>query len=214
MKIIRSWPADIPVNRNYVVDNLPKFVMGDYSYRALGDLNDDVLLVEWDMAISKEDLDTFVAHVQERPDRVLVAPYRIYQDTSDPTVFPDPFWVHRRFVTPDRMRHVVEGDESCHLWGLGVTYIPRFVIRGFLDAWPGHFNDASLSGWHWRNVEEETRIAWDVRPVHLHYPIEDVAARVDDTQESPEYALSVDRMRLEKRETAMAVARVRRGEDY
>jgi hypothetical protein len=216
VKIVRSWPENVPPNRNYVVDNLPKFVMGDYSYRGLGDLNDDVLLIEWDMAISKEDLELFIEHVREQPDRVLVTPYRIYQDTAGTELLPKPIWVHRRFRLPDEdsARHVTEDDQTAHLWALGVTYLPRFVIRGFLERWPGHFNDVSLSGWHYRNIAPEVRIDWDVRPVHLHYPIEDIATRVDDTQETPEYALSVDQMRLEKRETAMAVARVRRGEEY
>src|SRR6478735_9107366 len=84
MKTIRSWPAVIPPGRNYVVDNLPKFLMGDYSYRGLGDLDDDVLLIEWDMAIGKEDLDRFLGHIGDDPSRVVVAPYRVYELTERP----------------------------------------------------------------------------------------------------------------------------------
>lgn len=174
MKFIRSWPQDVPERRNYVVDNLPRFVMDDYSYRGLGDLADDVLLIEWDLAIGKEDLDHFADLCRAEPDRVLVAPYRIYQQTTTDDVYREPFWVHRRYAdeTEQSMRFVTPEDATCHLWGVGLVYLPRAVIDGFLAGWPGHMSDAALSGWHHRHVEQETRIAWDVRPVHLHYPIE------------------------------------------
>ena len=161
MKFVRSWPAKIPPDRNYVVDMLPRFVMDDYSYRGLGDLNDDVLLIEWDMAVGKEDLDRFLGHIGDDPSRVVVAPYRVYQHTETPAVLPQPVWVLRRYRDDEQSMYFVdEGEPTCHMWGLGLTYLPRHVIRGFLDAWPGHMNDAALSGWHYKNVERETRIAW------------------------------------------------------
>lgn len=170
MRVLRSWPAVVPANRNYVVDTLPRFVMQDYSYRGLGDFNDDILLIEWDMAIGKEDLDTFKAHVAADPSRPLVTPYRVYTSTTKPTKLPGgPKWVHRRYTEGEQsLRFVNEGEPACHLWGLGVSYLPGRVIREFLRAWPGHFSDASLSGWYYRNYGE-VEITWDVRPVHLHY---------------------------------------------
>jgi hypothetical protein len=175
MKIIRSWPATIPPNRCYVVDTLERFILDDYSYRGLGDYADDILLLEWDTAVSSEDLDRFLAGIREDPARVLVAPYRLYQGTMrQHIVYPQPMWSMRRYAdeTEQTMRYVTEDDATCHLWGLGMTYLPRAVISDFLADHPGHLNDTALSGWHYRNVEKETRIAWDVRPVHLHYPIE------------------------------------------
>lgn len=173
MRVVRSWPQVVPHDRNYVVDTLPRFVMTDYSYRGLGDLNDDVLVIEWDMAIGQEDLTRMVGHATARPDEVTVAPYRLYQGTASPVAYPKPMWAMRRYQDDEAsMRYVEEFEPTCHLWGLGVTYLPRAVIADFLAAWPGHFSDTSISGWHYRNITRETRIAWDVRPVHLHYPIE------------------------------------------
>lgn len=174
MKILRSWPEQVPPGRNYVVDTMPRFVMTGYDYRGLGDLNDDVLLVEWDMALSKEDFDTFYAHTRRSPGEVLVAPYRLYTPTARATPLPKgPIWVHRRYTDDEHATyHVDELEPTCHLWGLGVSYLPRQVIRDFLDDWPGHFSDSSLSGWHYRNVAAEVRITWDVRPIHLHYLID------------------------------------------
>lgn len=168
--MIRSWPAVIPPDRAYVVDTLPRFVMHDYSYRGLGDYNDDILLIEWDMAISAEDLGRFKQHIAEDPTRVVVAPYRVYTPTTRNVPLPmGPKWVHRRYNDGEQsMRFVEEGEPTCHLWGLGVTYLPGKVIREFLDAWPGHFNDGAVSGWYYRRYGE-VEITWDVRPIHLHY---------------------------------------------
>jgi hypothetical protein len=108
----------------------------------------------------------------ETPDRVLVAPYRIYTPTTRAVPLPGgPIWVHRRYTEGEKsMRFVDEGEPTCHMWGLGLTYLPGAVIREFLDFWPGHFSDASLSGWYYRRYGE-TPIDWSVRPVHLHYLI-------------------------------------------
>lgn len=174
MKIIRSWPEQVPADRPHVVDALPKFVMGDYCYRGLVDLEDDLILLEWDIAVDREGLEAFMDGARSNPDDVLVAPYRIYSPTEGNEDLPQgPIWVMRRYNEGEQsMRWVTEDDEACHLFGLGMTYLPRELIRAFVEDWPGHFNDTAFSGWHYRNVQQEAPIAWDVRPAHLHYPIE------------------------------------------
>lgn len=149
--------------------------MSDYSYRRLRDYNDDILLIEWDMAISAEDLQRFKQHIAADPTRVVVAPYRVYTPTMRAVPLPGgPKWVHRRYNDGEQsMRFVDEGEPTCHLWGLGVTYLPAHVIREFTDEWPGHFNDGAVSGWYYRRYGE-VPIAWDVRPIHLHYLMERV----------------------------------------
>lgn len=151
--------------------------MDDHDYRCLDAIDDDVLLLEWDIAVGREDLAEFAARAAAAPDRVLVAPYRLYFFASERER--PPVWAHRRYEgTPETgsLRHATPADETCHLWGLGMTYLPRAVVRRFLDAWPGHFSDVSLSGWHYRNVEQDVPITWDIRPVHLHYDITTVRA--------------------------------------
>lgn len=174
MKVVRSWPAVVPRDRCYVEDTLPRFVMKDYDYRGLGDLHDDVLLVEWDMAVHREEFEAFLDVVRSDPADVAVAPYKVYTPTARAEEFKQPKWVMRRYSDSreQSLRFCTPEDTHCHLFGLGLTYLPRELIRAFLDDWPGHFNDASFSGWHYRNVKQETPIAWDVRPVHLHYLID------------------------------------------
>lgn len=149
--------------------------MKDYDYRCLGDLDDDVLLIEWDLAIEREALDRFIEQIEAEPDRVHTAPYRIYSPTERAVTLPKPFWVGRVYEAGEQtMRQVDEDDPVCHTFGLGLTYMPCKIIREFLDHWPGHFSDLSFSGWHYRRYGP-VPIAWDVRPIHLHYLIEEYA---------------------------------------
>jgi hypothetical protein len=172
MRILRSWPATVPAGRAHVVDNIERLVMDGYDYRVLGDVNDDVLLLEWDIAVGLEDLERFAAAATEDPGRVLVAPYRLYSYASGRPHLGR--WAHRRYEgdpATGHLRHVDENDTACHLFGLGMTYLPRDITQAFLAAWDGRVCDVSLSGWHYRNITPEVPIAWDVRPVHLHYDI-------------------------------------------
>lgn len=173
MRIIRSWPATIPAGRAYVHDEHERLVIDDHDYHSLDSIDDDILLLEWDIAVGREDLAEFAARAAAAPGRVLVAPYQLYFYASQRERAP--VWAHRRYEgTPETgtLRHVTPADESCHLWGLGMTYLPRHVVRAFLDAYPDvHFSDTSLSGWHYRNVEQDVPVTWDIRPVHLHYDV-------------------------------------------
>lgn len=170
MKLLRSWPAEVPPGRAYVEDQIPKLRMSGFDYRGpLAGVDDDVLLIEWDLAIGKEDLIAFAARARRDPKNVLVAPYRLYHASSGKDR-PKPVWVHRLYESGS-LRHVREDDEVCHLWGLGLTYLPRWIVREYLDAWDGTLTDGAISGWHHRNVRPEVPITWDIRPVHLHYQI-------------------------------------------
>lgn len=175
MKFLRSWPQVVPPHRAHVVDDIPRHVMQDYSYRGLSDYNDDILLIEWDMAVGIEDLTRFRAHIADAPDRVVVAPYKVYESTTRPTPLScGPVWVHRKYVgAKESSRFVDEFEPDADLWGLGLTYLPRDIIREFMEYWPGHFSDTSLSGWHFDRYGA-VPIAWDVRPVHLHYTIKEL----------------------------------------
>lgn len=174
MKLLRSWPEAVPPGRPHVVDSIPRLVMRDYDYRRpLADVDDDVLLIEWDLAVSKEDLVEFGRRAMAEPARVRVAPYRLYRYASDRDRAA-PIWAHRRYIgnpQTGRLVHVTEGDPTCHLWGLGLTYLPRDVVRAYLADRTEPLTDGHLSGWHYQHVEREVPIDWDIRPIHLHYQI-------------------------------------------
>jgi len=180
MRLLRSWPAVIPDNnRNYVVDGIERLIISNHHYGALAEVDDDVLLLEWDIAVGQEELRRFAELARVTPGRVLVSPYRIYADTYG---LPADIWAHRWWdgtgagtVTPIGAHSVQTGDPFCQLFGLGMVYLPRDLHRRFVEAsWASHFGDKEFSMWHYERVEHDVPICWDVRPVHLNYLIPDL----------------------------------------
>ena len=191
MKLVRSWPETIPPDRSYIVDDIPKFIMGkdgdrQYDYRYLLDLNDDVVLIEWDIAVGAEHLAAFMARAKAEPDRVRVAPYVLYRRasrqgpahrrSSAPIRGQIPFYVHR--LRSHKERCWVRGpqDTHCQMFGFGLVYLPQKLLQAFVDQMDpaSHFGDSEFSRWHMRNVSPpDVPIDWDIPLVHLHYnPVE------------------------------------------
>lgn len=174
MKLIRSFPANPPGGRNYVVDDAQRIYNANYDYAALAEIDDDVIQVDWDTAISRGDLVRFAEQARREPGRVLVAPVPIYPDNV-PGLPPPYVWNCRTYVgeIPDRyLRYVDEWEPYCDLFGFGMVYLPRDMIRGFVDVgW--FFDDTSFAVWYHMEYGP-SRIAWDVRPIHLHYRISEV----------------------------------------
>ena len=185
MKLLRSWPKEIPDDRAYVEDDAERFVMEDFSYNGLGDIDDDILLIEWDIAVGKEDLAYFAMEAARNPKSVLVAPYKLYFRGTKRTLWADHMdraggcWAHLKDRGDMRLLPVEEGDPTCHYFGFGLAYLPRDLIREYLDRAQRytqlqHFTDSSFSLWHTNMEKQEAPICWDVRPVHLHYPVDDL----------------------------------------
>jgi hypothetical protein len=172
MRLVRSWPSRPPGGRAYVCDDAPRVAVDDYDYRGIVQLDDDVLNLDWDIAVAREDLAEFASMARAAPERVLVAPYPIYPDTRPG--LPGITWPMRRY-DGDVLRYVAKGEPTCHLFGFGMTYLPRELIRGFADANPGaNFDDTAFAGWHYRETRREIPIVWRIRPVHLNYRINTV----------------------------------------
>ncbi|MFJ9387711.1 hypothetical protein ACIRON_02750 [Nocardioides sp. NPDC101246] len=184
MRLIRSWPEHVPEGRAHVVDSIPRFIMRDYDYRGVEEMlrpgDDGLVILEWDMACHPDELRLFLEMCRDEPDRVRVAPYRIWSRTELDDFLPQEqqVWCLRRYTDEGKsaMRFCTPGDTHAHLFGLGLTYIPRDVLLEHAANFPGHFSDGSFSAWHYEYVERETPITWDVRPVHLHYPVREIGA--------------------------------------
>jgi len=174
MRWLRSWPAVVPAGRAHVDDELPRLVLADYDYTPLGQVDDDVLLLEWDMHLDPQGMTRFAAHAAAEPGRVHVAPYLLAAHRATPT------WAHRRLAGSPA------GEHECDLFGFGATYLPRHLVERFLAApapergrdprlppeAPYHdvrFTDQTFSIWHaFRGGAPRPRLWWDVRPDHLH----------------------------------------------
>jgi len=144
----------------------------EFDYRRLVDLNDDVVLIEWDIAVGAEQLELFMARAAAEPDRVRVAPYLLYRGGKRDGQKQRPFYCHR--IREQGMRTWVKGPEDtyCHMFGFGLIYLPGAIIRAFVEQMEptSHFGDTEFSRWHMRNVQpNRVPIEWSCHCVHLHY---------------------------------------------
>jgi hypothetical protein len=144
--------------------------MSDYDYAPLAEVDDDVVIIEWDIAVDRSGLEEFIGRAKAQPDKVIVAPYRLYETTIKGDPLKKPVWCHRR---PDGT-HVDTGERWCSYFGFGLIYFPRPTVKAFREAWTGHFSDGSFAGWYRREVAEQVEIIWEVPAAHLHYKLNDL----------------------------------------
>ena len=72
MRLLRSWPAEVPDGRAHVVDGMDRLVIKDFRYDPwLNDVIDSVLLTEWDIAVGRDELLRFMHHAKAFPDHSL-----------------------------------------------------------------------------------------------------------------------------------------------
>lgn len=178
MKLVRSWPVRPPAGHSRVEDDAARLLNDGYDYSGLAAFGDDLVHLDWDMAVHREDLQRFAVLARNEPSRVLVAPYRIYPDSR--RGLSGPLWAAKRYEGTG-MRYVREGEPTCHIFGFGMVYLPRELVARYVTEFAGELaagsiklDDVAFSGWHHKQVEAEARICWDIRPVHLNYRISEV----------------------------------------
>ena len=165
MRWVRTWPERIPPGRSYVVDGLPRITMRDHDYApVLGQLDGDTIIAEWDIAVSFEGIARFTEVCEARPERVHVAPYRLYPASTNSV---EPVWAHRRVGRNPPW--IAEGEPECDLFSFGLVYLPHLVVSKYLATDPGVSGDARFSQWHHNAGLGPVPVCWDVRPIHLHY---------------------------------------------
>lgn len=200
MKLLRSWPAVVPANttRAHVVDPIPRLYLNDYDLSPMAEVDDDIVLLEWDIAVDRTALEVFVARARAQPDEVLVAPYRLFETTVRSHRLKEPVWCHRRADGT----HVATGEPTCSYFGFGLIYFPREVVKAFRAAWSGHFSDGSFSGWHKNNVSDRVEIVWDAPATHLHWTASDLGFELEDRE--PPKRIPVSTSTAAEDETAAA----------
>lgn len=167
MRILRSFPEVVPVGRSFVSDEWEKMYVSNYDHREMEKYNEDILLLEWDIAVSPEQLEVFSRFIFDHgTDRVCVAPYRLYPIS---TGFTAPVWCHRKMqgVAFLYANYVDYGDPFCNLFSFGMTYFPRELVKAFPKG--ARLTDTNFSMWHHSKVEQTVPICWNVIPVHLNY---------------------------------------------
>jgi hypothetical protein len=171
MRIMRSFPepGKIPPGRAYVADDLEKLYTpvdhgGRADFSGLRAVTDDVILVEWDVAVDRANLARF-AKLAEGRDWPVVAPHYKLGDDGEL------HWVHFR-RRGSEWRPVFPGEWGCDQFALGLVFLPGGLLAGCPrgDEWsPAAMNEGVIGRYlrgrpDWRPVP----IAWDITTVHLH----------------------------------------------
>ena len=158
-------PKEIPLGRNYVVDQLDVIEMYDYDMHFLGDLNDDVILLEWDIVVAQHDLFNFIAHSSASPHKIHVAPYILYPESLDDLVAP--VWAHREMVRelPLQLRWIDYGEPVCDIFSTGMIYIPKAIITRLQESddlitWQHNITDSKLAFWYYHTIGEKVPVHW------------------------------------------------------
>lgn len=178
MKWIRTFPRVIPRDRWYVSDGLERVYIRDYDFTPLLDVPDDFIMLEWDIVLSRSQMEEWEARITLDLDKIRVLPYRLpyHLDQGEPA------WAHRHAppvptindldVIRQNRDWVREGDADCELFGFGAVYIPRYMMDEFRESEyyrrEQRINDHHFSAWHWLEKHRSVPIDWDIRPIHLH----------------------------------------------
>src|SRR5215475_15475527 len=110
----RDWSSDVCSSDLHVV----------------ADVGDDVVHLDWDTAVSLEDLHEFADWARVTPGRPLVAPMLEYPGGMHGTVkraLASPTWNVRRYVGAS-MRVCMVGERVCQLFGFGMVYLPAALV--------------------------------------------------------------------------------------
>lgn len=184
MKIVRSFPPQAKVlqrTSSFVEDQFPRCYVMNYDHAPLEEFKDDIVLLEWDIAVARDDLETFCWTASHTPGRVMVAPYRLYP-RSLPELPPEGVYAHRQVTNSVTWltRYATTADSVCDLFGFGMVYLPHELIRAYLEAaekgktLDHRMTDANFSLWHYQQKLGPVPINWAVKPVHLNYdPLEE-----------------------------------------
>lgn len=190
MKWIRSFPRNIPANRNYVVDGLDRFYMENYDYRGLSSYGDNLLLVEWDIVLAPHIIHDIKQWVSEEGDidKVQVLPYPQYPTPENGLT--RTVYAHRKIVEP--VKNVPPDTVSIHFFdpvadyfGFGCIYLPKTILEAFEQADPKtrglpandeRFTDQTFSFWLRHNQHEffnQALVHWSEEPIHLNYLLQE-----------------------------------------
>ena len=178
MKLIRSWPQDPPKNNHpYVHDNCERVYIPTIDYTPLLEVNDDVIQLDWDVAVGRDEIRRFAKKCLSEPDLVRIAPVMRYEsriwrgETYGSRPWNEAYMA--KVQMPVGRRQAVPGDLYCCEFGFSLTYLPRWTLEEFTNfaAETGcQFRDREFADWYYvRTGRKGVPMEWDIYPVHLNY---------------------------------------------
>lgn len=187
MKLVRSWPEDMTGLEEHprVLDNCERLYIPSIDYSPLLALDDNVLLLEWDVVVGKDELRAFARKCLDEPDEVRVAPTRQYNTRQwrkeKKRNFNEEWFVYKRL---DIGRRTLEyGEPYCNEFAFGVIYLPYWAIKGFMDSKQPTtpFIDRTFAIWFNKVTEfHPVPVEWDTNAIHMNYSTKDALAGLED----------------------------------
>lgn len=181
MKLVRSWPRDEPGEFHaHIVDNSDKVYIPAVDYRPLRDVDDDVIHMDWDVAVGRNELRAFAQKCVAEPDIVRVAPTMVnptrVQRGNPGAKFKDTWLVFKQM--PLGRESLEPGEPYCDYYGFGMVYLPRWTIVGFTDYLKARgdyesFLDSTFDVWYRKVSGKRVPVEWDTNAVHINYSMKD-----------------------------------------
>lgn len=179
MKLVRSWPIDPPEDHPQIFDDCELVYIDAVDYTPLLQLNDNVLHLDWDVAVGRNELRAFAAKCKAEPELVRVAPTMNYvtrhfrSRKNFPTTTQWMVWKQ----TGGGRESINPGDPACDYFAFGMVYLPLWALKQYKTDCPRErFYDQSFSKWHFKyhggyGTSPGVPVEWDTHAVHLNYSI-------------------------------------------
>lgn len=177
MKLVRSWPNNPPKEHPQVIDDCERVYIDAVDYRPLADLNDDVIHLDWDVAVGRNELRAFAEKCIAEPDVVRTAPTMMYgsrfwrSEGSASRPWNGGWMAHIQM--PVGTRRMEYGEPYANFFGFGLVYLPYWTLKEFVSTLQGneHFRDQNFCRWYYKETGEPVPVEWDTNAVHINYSL-------------------------------------------
>jgi hypothetical protein len=162
----------------HIVDSCERVLIPSIDYRPLLNVDDDVIHLDWDVAVGLIELRHFAKKCIANPEIVRVAPTMMYKSR---------FWYSEGYATrpwttnwmvyvQDSVgkRVVYDGEPFANYFGFGMVYLPQWTIKEFAETLNSneHFRDGNFCEWYFKRTNgQPVPVEWDTNAVHTNYDI-------------------------------------------
>jgi len=177
MRLIRTWPQDMTGldAKNRIIDDCERVYIPSIDRKPMVTLDDNVIHLDWDVAVSRDDLREFARRCAADPERVRVVPTLAHQTqrtrTGQPQTTPTHWMVWRQDYHGGPRIELKPGESPAHIFSFGLVYLPKWTIQGFIRDMPDtNLDDTQFANWHNRQTAYQgCPVDWDIPTVHLNY---------------------------------------------
>lgn len=179
MRVIRSWPMTPPDEHPRVFDNCERIYIPTTDYRPLVDVGENLIHLDWDVAVGRTELREFARKCEAEPDRCRVAPTWAYVTRMRRDHYArgqrTELMIWKYDQRRGRMR-VQWGDPECNLFGFGFVYLPTWAFCGYVadldPATPA--SDTGFGQWYFKATNGQgVPVEWGTHAVHTNYSMKD-----------------------------------------